>query len=492
MKIVKIALVSFFVLILVVIVAGIIFIKTFDVNRFKPQIVSLAGKTLNRQVDFQNAKLGLSLRHGVSLKIHNLVIADDPAFSKGNFLTVKDISLAVDVLKYCFKKEVDVPSILIDSPSVTVIRRKDGSLNVATIAQSAQGSKQTAQPDPPSAALALPAILISSVKGTNGSVTFIDQTFEPPLRIEISKLGFSSTDMSLTKPFPFAAEAEVVSPKMNINLEGKAQVNLSKIVLDKAVVSLGQGVIKATGAIDDYLVKQEYSLDAEAKNVAIQDLLSQVKLPVKAEGLASGNMKLKGRGFSPEALKSTLSGDGLVTITQLKLKDVNVLRRVLGKISLIPGLAEKVEAGLSGNFKQNLTGNDTSFSDINLPVTVENGRILVKNLTLAADEFTFNGSGEAGFDSAYSLEGTFLIPQELSASMATQVPELQYLFDNDKQISMPLEISGRAGTLSFSLDAKYIAEKLIVKQGEQQLFKALEKAIGIKEKTPSATGQSAP
>ncbi len=580
MRFVKIILMLVVVVIAVAIVAGIIFVKTFDINRFKPQIISEVGKALNREVDFERAGLGFSLRQGISLKIANLSVSDDPVFGKDNFFAVKNVSLAVNLLKLVFDKEVNVPNVLIDSPRITIIRKKDGSINASTIAQSSRAQK----PEAVTAAVALPAILLSSIKGNNGVLTFVDQTFQPPLNVDISELSFSLSDVSLTRPFPFVAEGSVLSAKKNVKLEGNAQINLKTgeviiselkgttqladillekipvafpmiktavlpvsvdgrldllinnltavagglttiagevslssgslklkemslpikdgnihmnitekdLIIDKASFSVGQGIINASGSVKDYLLRQEYNIEGDAKNLLIQDLIAQDKSPVKAEGLVSGKIKLNGQGFSPEALKSALSADALLSVIQARLKDINVLRTVLDKISVIPGLAQRVEEGLSQRYKEKLTQKDTAISDISLPVSLKNGNITVDNISLGADEFLFNGSGQAGLDSSYSIEGLFLIPQELSASMGMQVSELQYLFNNDKQISIPLKISGKAGEPKFSVDAEYIAEKLLKDQLKQQIFKALDKALGTEEQTPTETQQNTP
>jgi hypothetical protein len=165
---------------------------------------------------------------------------------------------------------------------------------------------------------------------------------------------------------------------------------------------------------------------------------------------------------------------------------------VLDKITVIPVLAQKVEAGLPERFKQKLAQEDTALSDIRLLVILVNGRLAVNNATIGADEFIFNGSADVGFDSTYTVEGSFLIPQELSAGMITQVPELQYLLNTDNQIYVPLKVSGRAGQPNFIVDAGYIAKQLLMNQAKQQLFKALDKAIGRNEQTPNPTDQKTP
>lgn len=581
MKILKIALISIAGLIVLIVMAVVIFIKAFDVNRYKPQIIGEASKALARQVDFQKAYLGISLFRGIELKISNLSISEDPAFGKGEFLAVKDILVGVDVWGYILQKKISITSILIDSPKITLIRQKDSSFNVQTVAKPAEAGKEIVKSSPATAALAIPAILISSIKTINGTLTYIDYSFEPPLRLEALDLTSTVSKVSLTAPFPFVVEAAVLSAKKNIRLEGKASFDLktnevtitklkgatelsdilmnkipdafpmtkgavlpaslkgnlgltmdkliagpkglgalaadcalangnlqfkelaspvkdmaatvkiteNKISFDKVSAAIGEGLINAKGVIEDYLAKQDYSVSADIKDLKLQDLIALDKSPVKVEGIAAGKINIKGSGFSPEALKSSLSGNADLSVIKAKLKDINVLRTVLDKISVIPGLSQKIEAGLPEKFKQKLIAKDTVLSDIKLPVVIENGRAIVKDVSLGADEFLFKANGEAGLSGDYSLEGSFLISQELSASMVAAVSQLQYLLNEENQIYIPLKVSGNAGEMKFRVDPQYIAQKLVANQAKQQLFKALDKALGTKE--PAATEQNA-
>lgn len=580
MKLIKILLISFFILIVVLTAAAIIFIKTFDVNRFKPQIIAQANKVLNRNVDFERAKLGISLRYGISLKIINLSISEDPAFGKGEFLAVKDVSCGLNLLDYIFRREINVPGILIDSAHITIIRKKDNTINLQSIAQSAQGITK-ASAAKPAAVVVTPMLLINSLKATNSTVLYIDQSFEPQLMLEITDLNFLINRFSLTQAFPFSVEAAVLSDKKNIKVEGrlrldlkanqiiisdlKASTDLSQILLSKIPVALpmtkgailpaslkgkvdftlaklvagqsglsalaadaaltngvlqfkelaseikdirgsalitqekivlnkfsgriGQGEIEGSGSIQDYLSGQDYIFEASAKNLNIQELITQDKSPVKAEGVLSSKMRLKGKGFSPQAFSSNLSGDAHILVEKVKLKNLNVLRTVLDKISVIPGLAEKFEASLPERFKNKLTEKDTVLSDIKFPVLIENGQCIVNNATFQADEFMFKGKAQAGFDGAFLLEGAFLIPEDLSKVMVTSVDKLQYLLNESQQIYIPLKVSGRGADFKFSVDAEYIAKKIIIDEAQKQIYKILDKAIGTKAEEAQAAPQ---
>ncbi len=580
MKIIKIALISIVGLIVILIIGAVIFVNTFDINRYKPQIISEASKALARGVDFEKAKLGISLFQGISLKISGFTISEDPAFGKEKFFTVKEVSAGVDVLGYLLRQKISITSILIDSPHVVIIRQKDGSINAQTIAKPVEAGKEIIK-STPAAAAAIPAFFISSIKSVNGTVVYLDYSFQPLLRLETTSLDFTLNNVSLSEFFPFTVEAAVLSAKQNIRIEGKARfdlktneitikelkgatelsnillnqipivfpmakgavlpaslngnlnlavdkltagpkglgvlavdaalangavefkelaapiqdikakakINEQGILLNQASAAIGSGVISASGTIEDYLVKQDYSASVDIKNLKLQEILVQDNSPVKIEGISSGKVNIKGMGFSPEALKSNLSGNADMSVVKAQLKNINVLRTVLDKVTAIPGLSRKIEGALPERYKQKLTQKDTVLSDIKLPVLIENGRCLIKDVSIEADEFIFKGSGQAGLGGDYSLEGDFLIPAELSAEMVSAVSELQYLLTEEKQIYIPLKIHGRAGEMKFNVDAQYIVEKLVASQAKQQIFKALDKAMGKKE--PSAADQGA-
>ena len=219
MKVLKIVFISLAVLIALLAAAAVIVIKTVDINKYKPQIVEQADKALARQVDFQNASLGIGL-NGIGLRINGLTVSEDPAFGEGRFLSVKSISVGVDVLGYLLRRQVSITGIVIDAPSVTIIRNKDGAINAQTVAKPAEGKAQAP-------AAVLPALLISSIRGQGGTVRYIDHSFEPAITVEVADIAFQVDRLSLTEPFPFALQAAVFSGKQNIRVVGKCRLDLT-------------------------------------------------------------------------------------------------------------------------------------------------------------------------------------------------------------------------------------------------------------------------
>lgn len=581
MRIIKIALISLLGLCVILLIGVWVFLKTFDLMRYKPQVIGQLSKALNnRKVDFESAKLGISLSQGISLKLSNFFIADNPVFSQEPLLTIKDASLGIDALGYLLKKQINVPSIAVNSPSITLIRSKDGMFNIHPITKTGQDSVLPASGE--ATAMVIPALMINSLTLSRGTFTYIDRIFEPAINLKVQDLDATINNISLTRIFPFMLEAAVLSSTKNIQAEGKAKldlktnavtitylkaetdlsslaldqitaafpmvkgaalpqslsgrlefmldtltvgpqglINLSadasltnaaarlvglaaaikdieahakitkdEIILDKASLAIGQGTINGQGKIADYLGKQNFDLELNIKEISLEELITQEAQAVKAQGLISGKIQLNGKGFTPEAMQSDLSGAADISLTQARLKDINVLRTVLDKISVIPGLAQKVQANLSEKYKQKLNQKDTLLSDIRLPLLIEQGRLRVRNAVLTADEFVFQGQLEAGLNGAYALEGSFLIPKELSSSMVAAEDKLQYLLNEAGEIYIPLRVTGKAGAVNFKVDGEYIAKRILVEQGTKQLFNLLEEAFGKEE--PEATEQKPP
>jgi len=120
------------ILIAVAIVIVILVIVPFliPVNQFKPTIEAKASAALGRQVQLGN--LSLSLLTG-SLSAENLVVADDPKFSQTPFLTAKGVRVGVAMMPLIFSRTLDITSVTIKDPQVTLLHNPAGQWNYSSI-----------------------------------------------------------------------------------------------------------------------------------------------------------------------------------------------------------------------------------------------------------------------------------------------------------------------------------------------------------------------
>ena len=122
--------------ILLVIVIAIPFL--IDVNRFRPQIEAQLSSGLGRQVTVGN--LSLSLLSG-SVKADNIVIADDPAFSKSAFITANSLKVGVELLPLILSKQLNVTEITLEQPEITLLKAASGKWNFSSLGAASTGNQ---------------------------------------------------------------------------------------------------------------------------------------------------------------------------------------------------------------------------------------------------------------------------------------------------------------------------------------------------------------
>lgn len=255
MKILKIILLT---LVLLTGIAGtviFIFVKTFDVNKYKTQITRQLSSWLGREVHLGQMALGVSAGQGLNISVQGLSVADDPQFSSGEIFRADVLYLSVDAGAFLARKEIFIPKIDLRNPRLNLIRNSDGRINAqeifsrrpnaaaslpliresARLRQTAQDFVAAAFFTGPSAAFAeekessakapVSQFWIHSLQIHNGTVIFTDKSFDPPLTIPLEGITLETTDISLNAPFKFQGNCSLWSAGQNIRMEGSARID---------------------------------------------------------------------------------------------------------------------------------------------------------------------------------------------------------------------------------------------------------------------------
>lgn len=591
MRVLKTIFLVIFVFIILLISGAFIFLKTFDINRYKPEIIRQLSKNLGREIGLDRIDLQLSFNKGIEVGLKGLSIADGPQFSSDKFFQVNNISLGVDLMAYFKNKQLSVSTVKFDSPRITIIRDKNGALNVGQIA--AQDDRAGKTGPGPGASVSqpqqkqereisvdsLPALLVQSIVVEDAVVKFIDQSFEPPLSVEVSKIGMKIDQFSLTQPFPFQINARAFSNAENVRAQGQAQLDIAHSqvsIKDLAVTSdlsqcdlkalketlafikgasfpeklsgdirlvsksivlgpegliglsakgdlnngsvkfkelqlpfdsiqgsmdisqsqlevknfsmnLGEGKITGTGNVKDYLGQQEYQFELAAENINLVEVIDQKSQPVQLQGKVFGKMKGQGKGFDPALALTTLVSEGNWEIKDGLLTDINVLKTVLDKISMLPNLAERVTEHLPDKYKGKLSNKDTVLNRVKIVVSVANGGVVIQSAEMEADEFLLSGQGQLSFDQKIDLRAFLYIPKDLSLSMGEAVPELTYILGDDDRISIPIDVKGPLSKPSVVPDLEYLGKRIYQNKGREELDKILDKVFGGESKREGTT-----
>lgn len=445
-------------LIVVTVIGGFIFLKTFDIKKYKPQIVTMANKVLVRTVDFNDIELKVSLKEGIRFHLTGLTVSDDPEFGQDPFAKVEELSVGLDILSFVNARRISVPNIYVKSPEITVIRNPVGILNVQTIGATSKTDVSANQGAPSTAAL--PAVFINSLRIEGARLNFIEQSVSPNFEASVSQLDVKVDHFSLTGPFNFALEAAVLSPQRNLMIDGSAVLNLlaKEVRLSNVRIATDLGQFPLTelrrlpmlkGVPLPEVLEGKYSalirecvlseqgmkdltLDSqlESGKVMIREVAPGISIDVSQIGLSVNGFSLgkpfdftlKAAYMSPAPnidLKGTVAYDvttqsvqlsGLAFNTDLSAWPLAAIKAQTAPLKDVP-LPEKL-AGQLQIMVQNLSAGPNGLGDLKLNATLKEGTVSLKEaapgisfdakkIDLALDDFSLNGPFTIALTMAY-------------------------------------------------------------------------------------------
>ena len=196
------------VVVLILIVIALPFIV--NVNKFKPTLESDLTTALGRKVAIGNIELSI-LSGGV--KVSDVSIADDPAFSQSPFLQAKEVTAGVALMPLIFSGKLAVSSFTVTDPQVQLLHAASGKWNFSSLGGGAS--------KPPSSSSS-GATNISVEKLTISNATVVAGTPGPHGKTQTySGVNIEASDLSYTSQFPFKVSLQTPGGG-TVSVEGKA------------------------------------------------------------------------------------------------------------------------------------------------------------------------------------------------------------------------------------------------------------------------------
>lgn len=416
-------------LVVVVAVSGYLFIRSFDLNKYKPYISEVAEKQLGRKLAINgNAELGISLVPTLiinDVELANPVWAQNPEMVKMGKLEIK---LALMPL---LKRKVVVDNITLIKPIINLEVAANGEaswdfkktpkighqqLNLMKDQAIATGlvdmktaDKAVAIVNENPAAAALAGFAAKNILIENGSFNFINQQTGQNINVELIKLAMSAGNMD----DEVKAEFEVLFNGNNI--KGSTVLGAPNLLLDGgteaypvALNATAYGVIlQLDGNVWDALKKPSFSVNADIHNPQGNFEAPDVKLLTKIEGnlqnikadIASLNINgnvLNGTVIADIAnsvpyITANLNSDKLDVQSMLPpaktawdfslIKEANASQMVPNKV--IPyALLNQVNAKALINVKTLIVNPDLTMNNVTLNASVLNGVLNVNPLQM--------------------------------------------------------------------------------------------------------------
>jgi hypothetical protein len=249
--------------------------------------------------------------------------------------------------------------------------------------------------------------------------------------------------------------------------------------------STAGGRVIASGNVDQYRIRPVFSLDMKIDGLDLDRAMASTSPEgVRFGGMLSGVIRMAGQGRLPAEIGDSLGGAGQVAVKKPLIYNLNILRELFARMSVIPGAVERLLKNLPASYQDQLRQRHTALEDIDQSFRVENGRLVAPDFRIATPNFVVTGVAEITARGALSAQTMVSIEPKLSAAFIRSVRELQFLTDESGSIRFPVRCQGNLpGNVSVMPDVSYVASKLAVEKAAELLSGFLDKQN--KKKSPS-------
>ncbi len=202
-----------------------VFIFTFDLNRFRPQIEKQAAAAVGHPVKIGN--LSLTWRGGIAVEVDGVQILsnDEPVLKLQRAGAVLQIAPLL-------RRSIQIGSIFLDGADMRISKNAAGKVVIQGLSlpssDPVSGSTPEVQPEnnvPSASSPAWTSFLINSLNLKDIHVYYEDDNPAFPVQLDLRNLELSVKNVSLFRPMEFQMAAAVFGAKQNVHVSGRLKVS---------------------------------------------------------------------------------------------------------------------------------------------------------------------------------------------------------------------------------------------------------------------------
>ncbi|MBW2469958.1 MAG: AsmA family protein [Deltaproteobacteria bacterium] len=315
-----------------------------DIRDYKPEIEKLITDKTGRPFSIGD-DLSLSLFPWAGVSFSDAQLGNVSGFAEKEFVSVKSFEVRVKLLPL-ISKNIQVKRFILNEPSITLVKNKDGRVNWDPIVPAvdktaAPKKKETSEAPSAGAGLPIKDLTVGECILKNGSAYYIDHSAQT--RKEITAVNLNLQNVSLDRP---------------ITLSFAAQLDKQPITMDGTIGPVGKDFKQATIPLD---------LDINALKALILTLKGKVMNPGSTPGI---DLAVEMKPFSPRQLMAALDQPFPVETSDPKALDRVALKANLKgdatRIAVSDGILNLDESTLNFSLKASDFSRPNLAFDMNL------------------------------------------------------------------------------------------------------------------------------
>ena len=222
-----------------------------------------------------------------------------------------------------------------------------------------------------------------------------------------------------------------------------------------------------------------------------QALVSQKsKAADTVRGQLTGQVRVAGRGATFDKIKPTLSGNGQMAVANAKLIGVNIGAQTMRKVQGVPGIDTLVTPSIVARHPGLFNSPDTNLTELSLTFVIQGPKITSHDIKAATPDYSALADGWFDLDKNIDMNAHLLLSKELSGELMSEKKNVVYLANEQKQVDIPVRISGQLPKPSVQPDIQFLAQRAAGHLMQKQAGKYLDKFLGGNSKNGGSSGSN--
>lgn len=463
-----------------------------DLNKYQDQYRPLLEAALNRKIAVRDIRL--TLLPNIGARVADFVVQDDPTFSSEPFASLASLDVRVSVLPL-LTGHVQVDEIALREPAITLVKNRQGQVNVSTMGKQAAPKPDTRAPVPtPSAEGPLKVLArlgLDRVSLTKGQLSYRDLSAATPTAYTLQELNAQLEHVHLGQTATLHLTALVQPLNLPVTVEGTFGPLADTLDLETLHLQLVSGHGASPGASvavpltlplkkplkikDVHVAADLKGHEARLQNLSFELLNGQVKAQgvtmlgsdtppfngkisvqgvqlgplmeaaglerVWVSGTAAAELAVQGRGFSKPSMTRALKGSGHLALKDGRIEGINLFQEAMTLLNAV-------------GFSQDMV-KFTVFSLIDSNLEIKAGRLNVSQFRMECPGFQITANGTVGFDQTLNLRASLNLSEALSQQIVGTSPAIKVAMTQGR-MKVPLVITGTTQAPSFGLDTEAI------------------------------------
>ncbi len=275
-------------------------------------------------------------------------------------------------------------------------------------------------------------------------------------------------------------------PEPMTNFTFKSKVTQETIAIQDLSFNLSKGSVNLAANINHWKKDPVSDLNVAISKLELENLQAHAPGEPYLKGILSLSFRGKSAGAEWKQIAPSLEGEGTIDLEEAVLVNQNMLQNILRKLSVIPGLMDRLNLELPQESRDKINRPDTPLSPIHDSFVAQNGKFQFQNLALATDTLSLTGPFSMNWENNISAQMTAKISPDFSDVLIHVVNELSLITNKNKELEIPLTLSGNLEHLSYFPDLQTIGAKIAISKLSDSISGFFKPKKGSEE-TPAQT-----